>query len=141
MKLLALFLILSGILLTLGCTTPSSSQQQYQTPTQQQYQTTTQQRVTLLDASIGISGPWSYNITGGHTYDIELNSNNPVNLDVCEVYTSTGTSSTCSNSQSLIDSTTFYSQFVYLQPKITAIMISPLSIGTTIVNLKILRIS
>jgi tetratricopeptide (TPR) repeat protein len=39
---------------------------------------------TILDTSLFVSGWWTTPIMGGHTYDIQLDSNQPVTLYICE---------------------------------------------------------
>jgi hypothetical protein len=42
------------------------------------------QEETILDTSLFVSGWWIAPIMGGHTYDIQLDSNQPVTLYICE---------------------------------------------------------
>jgi tetratricopeptide (TPR) repeat protein len=43
-------------------------------------------RETILDISMIVSGWWAYNISGGHTYEIQLTADQPVTLFMCETY-------------------------------------------------------
>ena len=106
-------------------------------------QTPPQQRETILDTSFIVSGWWMYNITGGHTYEIQVHANQPVTLYMCESidYPQNG-EATCGGEGFLIifESLTEFNSEVISPPEVRYLFLRTQQNDTQF-NLNITRIS
>jgi hypothetical protein len=98
---------------------------------------------TILDTSLFVSGWWIAPIMGGHTYDIQLDSSQPVTLYICEdVNTSQSGGTECRGSvqQLLTELTTSYHSRVDFPIEVTDLLLIAEENDTNF-HLRITRIS